>query len=33
MNLIGCLDTPTEGEYWLNGVAVSELRDDELARI
>jgi putative ABC transport system ATP-binding protein len=33
MNLIGCLDTPTEGEYWLNGVAVSELTDDELARI
>ena len=33
MNLIGCLDTPTEGEYWLNGVAVSELSDDELARI
>ena len=33
MNLIGCLDTPTEGEYWLNGVAVSELSDDKLARI
>ena len=33
MNLIGCLDTPTEGEYWLNGVPVSELSDDELARI
>ncbi len=33
MNLIGCLDTPTEGEYWLNGVAVSELSDDQLARI
>ena len=33
MNLIGCLDTPTEGEYWLNGVAVSQLSDDELARI
>ena len=33
MNLIGCLDTPTEGEYWLNGVQVSELSDDELARI
>ena len=33
MNLIGCLDTPTEGEYWLSGVAVSELSDDELARI
>ena len=33
MNLIGCLDTPTEGEYWLNGVPVSGLSDDELARI
>ncbi len=33
MNLIGCLDTPTDGEYWLNGVQVSELSDDELARI
>ncbi len=33
MNLIGCLDTPSEGEYWLNGVPVSELSDDELARI
>ena len=33
MNLIGCLDTPTEGEYLLNGVQVSELSDDELARI
>ncbi len=33
MNLIGCLDTPTEGEYWLSGVRVSELTDDELARI
>jgi len=33
MNLIGCLDTPTAGEYWLNGVQVSELSDDELARI
>ena len=33
MNLIGCLDTPTAGEYWLNGTAVSELSDDELARI
>ncbi|HEX7117334.1 MAG TPA: ABC transporter ATP-binding protein [Longimicrobiales bacterium] len=33
MNLIGCLDTPTGGEYWLNGQAVSELSDDELARI
>ncbi len=33
MNLIGCLDTPTAGEYWLNGTPVSELTDDELARI
>ncbi|HEY7681189.1 MAG TPA: ABC transporter ATP-binding protein [Gemmatimonadales bacterium] len=33
MNLIGCLDTPTKGEYWLNGHRVSELEDDELARI
>jgi len=33
MNLIGCLDTPTEGSYWLNGTAVAELSDDELARI
>ena len=33
MNLIGCLDTPTAGEYWLNGHRVSELDDDELARI
>ena len=33
MNLIGCLDTPTAGEYWLNGQKVSELIDDELARI
>jgi putative ABC transport system ATP-binding protein len=33
MNLIGCLDSPTGGEYWLNGFRVSELEDDELARI
>src|SRR5271165_5607457 len=33
MNLIGCLDTPTKGSYWLNGQLVSELDDDELARI
>jgi putative ABC transport system ATP-binding protein len=33
MNLIGCLDTPTAGEYWLNGHRVSELNDNELARI
>ena len=33
MNMIGCLDTPTRGEYWLNGHRVSELEDNELARI
>lgn len=33
MNMIGCLDTPSEGEYWLNGHRVSELGDDALARI
>src|SRR5206468_4880526 len=33
MNLIGCLDTPTGGEYWLNGHQVSSLQDDDLARI
>jgi putative ABC transport system ATP-binding protein len=33
MNLIGCLDTPTKGRYWLNSSLVSELDDDELARI
>jgi len=33
MNMIGCLDTPSEGEYWLNGHRVSELNDDALARI
>jgi len=33
MNLIGCLDTPTRGSYYLNGQLVSELNDDELARI
>ena len=33
MNMIGCLDTPSEGEYWLNGYRVSELDDDALARI
>ena len=33
MNLIGCLDTPTQGRYWLNSNLVSELDDDELARI
>jgi putative ABC transport system ATP-binding protein len=33
MNLIGCLDTPTSGKYWLAGRLVSELGDDELAAI
>ncbi len=33
MNVIGCLDTPNEGEYWLNGQLVSEMKDDELARV
>jgi putative ABC transport system ATP-binding protein len=33
MNVIGCLDTPNEGDYWLNGHRVSELGDDQLARI
>ncbi|MGA3260105.1 MAG: ABC transporter ATP-binding protein [Bryobacteraceae bacterium] len=33
MNLIGCLDTPTKGQYFINGHLVSEMTDDELARI
>tara|TARA_A100001037_G_scaffold303168_1_gene336522 strand:- start:3113 stop:3805 length:693 start_codon:yes stop_codon:yes gene_type:complete len=33
MNLIGCLDTPTAGNYWLNGGQVSNLSEDELARV
>src|ERR1044071_90840 len=33
MNLIGCLDTPSKGQYWLNGKLVSEMDDDELAYI
>ena len=33
MNLIGCLDTPSQGEYILNGRMVSQMQDDELARI
>ena len=32
MNMIGCLDTPDDGEYWLNGQLVSEMNDRELAR-
>ena len=33
MNLIGCLDSPSQGEYWINGKLVSEMVDDDLARI
>jgi putative ABC transport system ATP-binding protein len=33
MNLIGCLDTPTAGQYWLAGTEVSHMTDDELARV
>src|SRR5687768_11208151 len=33
MNLIGCLDSPTKGHYWINGHLVSDMTDDELARI
>ena len=33
MNVLGCLDTPDAGEYWLNGEEVSRLSDDALARV
>jgi len=33
MNVIGCLDTPSAGEYWLSGTLVSQMSDDELARV
>src|ERR1700761_6201325 len=33
MNLIGCLDSPSQGEYFINGRLVSEMEDDELAHI
>lgn len=33
MNMIGCLDTPTAGDYWLNGQLVSAFSDDQLARV
>ena len=33
MNLIGCLDTPTAGQYWLAGTEVSQMSDDDLARV
>ena len=33
MNILGCLDTPSDGEYWLNGIDVSRMTDTELARV
>jgi putative ABC transport system ATP-binding protein len=33
MNLIGCLDTPTHGEYWLNNTPVAGMKDDDLAAV
>src|SRR5436190_13454872 len=33
MNVVGCLDTPTSGEYILNGINVSDMDDDELAEV
>ena len=33
MNIVGCLDTPNAGEYWLNGQLVSAMQDDALARV
>ena len=33
MNLIGCLDTPSRGRYWLNGQLVSDLDDDHVVRV
>jgi putative ABC transport system ATP-binding protein len=33
MNVVGCLDTPSDGEYWLDGVKVSDMDDDQLAAI
>src|SRR5687768_18526803 len=33
MHVLGCLDTPTDGSYWLNGADVSQLDDEELAKI
>src|SRR5437762_11277113 len=33
MNMVGCLDTPTSGEYILNGISVSDMDDDELAEV
>ena len=33
MNIVGCLDTPDEGRYWLNDVLVSDMRDSQLAHV
>ncbi|MDP4953463.1 MAG: ABC transporter ATP-binding protein [Flavobacteriales bacterium] len=33
MNMLGCLDTPTSGQYWLNGIDVANMSDDELAEV
>jgi putative ABC transport system ATP-binding protein len=33
MNLLGCLDTPSRGQYWLNGIEVSSMDDNELAEV
>ena len=33
MNMLGCLDTPSGGRYWLNGHEASRMKDDELARV
>src|SRR6186713_2662376 len=33
MNILGCLDTPTSGEYWLNGKEVSLMTENELAEV
>jgi putative ABC transport system ATP-binding protein len=33
MNMIGCLDSPDDGEYWLNGQLVSKMKDNQLARV
>jgi putative ABC transport system ATP-binding protein len=33
MNILGCLDSPSAGDYWLNGTLVSQMRDEELARV
>lgn len=33
MNILGCLDTPSSGSYWLNGIDVSRMQDSELAEV